>query len=130
MERSERESLKLEPLGPLEPQCDVQRVRLRRHQQLRRDKVQNKQTQGTHESSVGVLVRFYMLQVCVHIKHVVVLVALLSCHHFTCCQLFPHIHFSPVCEFLAYFVDCHTAKTGLLRCCLYTPSVTVDRRQL
>ena len=37
---------------------------------------QNKQTNGTHESSVGVLVRVHMLQVCVHIKHVVVLVVL------------------------------------------------------
>ena len=36
----------------------------------------NKQTKGTHESSVGVLVRVHMLQVCVNIKHVVVLVAL------------------------------------------------------
>ena len=44
-----------------------------------------------------------------------------SCHYFTCCQMFPHIHFSPVCEFFADFVDSHTAKTGLLRCCLYTP---------
>ena len=55
--------------------------------------------------------------------------------HCTCCcacrsafvsslhllSMFPHIHFSPVCEFLADFVDSHTAKTGLLRCCLYTP---------
>ena len=31
---------------------------------------------GTHESSVGVLVRVHMLHVCVHVKHVVVLVAL------------------------------------------------------
>ena len=30
--------------------------------------------------------------------------------------MFTHIHFSPVCEFL---VIVHTAKTGLLRCCLY-----------
>ena len=30
--------------------------------------------------------------------------------------MFPYIHFSPVCEFL---VIVHTAKTGLLRCCLY-----------
>ena len=72
-----------------------------------------------------------MLHVCGHTKHVVVLVALHSCQHFTCCQLLPHIHFSPVCEFLTDFVDSHTAKTGLLRCCLYTPpSVTVDCRQL
>ena len=63
-----------------------------------------------------------MLQVSGHIKHVVVLVALHSCHHFTCCQLFPHVNFSPVCEFLADFVDSHTAKTGLLRCCLYKKS--------
>ena len=43
-------------------------------------------------------------------------------------SMFPDIDFSPVCEFL---VIVHTAKTGLLRCCLYTlPSVTVDRRQL
>ena len=31
---------------------------------------------GTHESSVGVLVRVHMLQVCVHVKHVVVIVVL------------------------------------------------------
>ena len=37
---------------------------------------QNKQTKGTHESSVGVLVRVHMLQVFVHIEHVVVLVVL------------------------------------------------------
>ena len=39
--------------------------------------LQNKQTKGTHESSVGVLVRVHMLQVCVHVKHVVALVVLL-----------------------------------------------------
>ena len=37
----------------------------------------NKQTKGTHESSGVVLVRVHMLQVCVHVKHVVVLVVLL-----------------------------------------------------
>ena len=41
-----------------------------------KETLQNRQTKGTHESSVGVLVRVHMLQVCVHIKHVVVLVAL------------------------------------------------------
>ena len=35
-----------------------------------------------------------------------------------CSSVFP---FSPVCEFLADFSDSHTAKTGLLSCCLYTP---------
>ena len=44
----------------------------------------NKQAQGTHESAVVGLVGFYMLQVCDHTKRVVVLVALHSCHHFTC----------------------------------------------
>ena len=33
-------------------------------------------TKVTHESSVDVLVRVPMLQVCVHVKHVVVLVVL------------------------------------------------------
>ena len=41
------------------------------------------------ETSVGVLVDFYMLQVCGHIKHVVVLVALRI-----------RVIISPVCEFL------------------------------
>ena len=41
-----------------------------------KETLQNKQTKDTHESSVGVLVRVRMLQVCVHVKHVVVLVAL------------------------------------------------------
>ena len=41
-------------------------------------------------------------------------------------SIFPYTDVPPVCEF---FVIVHTAKTGLLRCCLYTPSVTVDRRQ-
>ena len=39
-----------------------------------KETLQNKQTQGTHESSVGVLVRVHMLRVCVHIKHVVLVV--------------------------------------------------------
>ena len=42
-----------------------------------KETLQNKQTQGTHESSYVVLVRVDMLQVCVHVKHVVVLVVLL-----------------------------------------------------
>ena len=63
----------------------------------------------------GKLVSVHMFQVCGHIKHVVVLVAMHSYRHFTSCQLFPQIHFSFVCEFLASFVDCHTSKTGLLR---------------
>ena len=75
-----------------------------------------------------VLVGFYMLQVCGHIKNVVVLVALrirvvtsfvvnVPTHSFFTC--------------IENFVDPHTAKTGLLRCCLYArPSVAVDRRQL
>ena len=42
-----------------------------------KETLQNKQTKGTHESSGVVLVRVHMLQVCVHVKHVVVLVVLL-----------------------------------------------------
>ena len=49
-----------------------------------------------------------MLPVCGHIKHVVV--ALLSFSLVQLLSMFPHIHFSPVCEFL---VIVHTAKTGL-----------------
>ena len=41
-----------------------------------KETLQNRQTKGTHESLVGVLVRVHMLQVCVHVKHVVVLVVL------------------------------------------------------
>ena len=41
-------------------------------------------------------------------------------------SMFPHTHFSPVCEFLADFEDSHTAKTGLLRCCLYISSSSVS----
>ena len=42
-----------------------------------KETLQNKQTKGTHESSIVVLVRVHMLQVCVHVKYVVVLVVLL-----------------------------------------------------
>ena len=57
-----------------------------------------------------------MLQVCGHIKHVVVLVALLrvltslvvNCSHIFTFHLYVN--------FFTDFVDCHTAKTGLLRC--------------
>ena len=41
-----------------------------------KETLQNKQTKSTHESSAGVLVRVRVLQVCVHVKHVVVRVAL------------------------------------------------------
>ena len=62
-----------------------------------------------------------MLQVCVHIKHVVVLVALLLGHQFSRSQC-SHIltFFLPLREFFVDFVDSHAAKTGLLRCCLYS----------
>ena len=61
---------KLESLSSLEPQCDVQGIKRGRHE---RDTT----TKGTHESSGVVLVRVHMLQVCVHVNHVVVLVVLL-----------------------------------------------------
>ena len=43
------------------------RTTLKRHYRTNNQK-------GTHESSVGFLMRVHMLQVCVHVKHVVVLV--------------------------------------------------------
>ena len=73
--------------------------------------------QSTHESSVGLLVRVHMLHVCVHIEHVVVLVVL-RIRVIQSSSMFPYVDFSLVCEF---FVIVHTAKTGLLRCCLHTP---------
>ena len=93
-----------------------------------KETLQNIQTKGTHESSVGVLVRVHMLHVCVHVKHVVVLVALYAfVSSFQSSSMFPKNWLLPVLEFL---VIVHTAKTGLLRCCLlHTPLVTVDRRQ-
>ena len=57
----------------LEPQCD-QSIMYARNCATDEDKT-NKQAQGTHESVV-VLVSVYMLRVCGHVKHVVVLVAL------------------------------------------------------
>ena len=42
-----------------------------------KETLQTNKHKGTHESSGVVLVRVHMLQVCVHVKHVVVLVVLL-----------------------------------------------------
>ena len=76
----------------------------------------NKQTKGTRESSVGVLVRVHMLQVCVQVRHVVVLVVLLRVIN------------SVVISVPTYSLFTYTAETGLLRCLsLHLPSVTVDR---
>ena len=55
---------------------------------------------------------FYMLQVCGHIKHVVVLVALHSCHQFICCQCSHIFTFHLYVNSLQIFVDSHTAKNG------------------
>ena len=48
----------------------MQGIKRGRHKET----LQNKQTTGTHEYSGVVLVSVHMLQVCVHVKHVVVLV--------------------------------------------------------
>ena len=69
---NERQTRYLSILTSREPHCDVQGIKRGRH---RRDTTDG-QTKDTHESSVGVFVRVHMLQVCVHIKHVVVLVVL------------------------------------------------------
>ena len=77
--------------------------------------LQNKQTKGSHESSHGVLVRVHMLQVCVNVKHVVVPVVLRNCviiSHRQCSPKFT-VHLN-----VNFLVIVHTAKTGLLRCCL------------
>ena len=58
---------------------------------------------SAHESSVDVLLCFYMLQV---IKHVAVLVALHFLSPIQLLSMLQLIHSSPVCEFL---VDAHTA---------------------
>ena len=60
--------------SPLEPmQCAKELCNRRgQHKQLRQRDYKNKQTQSAHESSVGVLVGFYMLQVCGHNQHFVV----------------------------------------------------------
>ena len=71
-----------------------------------KERLQNKQAQGIHESSVGVLVGFHMLQVCGHIKHVVVLVALHFMSPIQLLSMLQLITFSPVCEFL---IDAHSA---------------------
>ena len=82
-----------------------------------KETLQNKQTKGTHRSSVGVLVRVHMLQVCVHVKHVVVLVALRIRVVMSVVVNVPKIDFYLYLNSLSII---HTAKTGLLRCCLYT----------
>ena len=41
--------------------------------------------------------------------------------------MFPHIHCSPVCEFVVIF---HTAKTGLLRRCLYMIGLVISEATL
>ena len=67
-----------------------------------------------------------MLQVCGHIKDVVVLVALHSCHHFTCCQLFTfHLYVNSL-----QILQIILLKTGLLRYCttkkhLHIPNVSI-----
>ena len=71
----------------------------------------NKQKEGTHENSVGVLVSVHMPQVCVHVKHVVVLVVLLCIIHSVVVSV-PRIHFSPVCEFLVIPCNCSLCENG------------------
>ena len=67
-----------------------------------KETLQNKQTKGTHESSVGILVCVHTLQVFVHVKHVVVLVVL----RFTL-----HLYVNS----LSFLIIVHIAKTGRLR---------------
>ena len=62
-----------------------------------------------------------MVQVCVHVKHVVVLVVqgirVITSLVVNCSHIFTfHLYVNS----LQFLVIVHTAKTGLLRCCLYT----------
>ena len=93
-----------------------------------KETIQNKQTKGTHESSVGVLVRVHMLQVCVHVKHVVVLVAL------RIRVVIPVIVNVPTYSlFTCMWIPCncsHCENGSSEVLFLHPPSITVDRRQL
>ena len=60
----------------LEPQCVYKESFDGQGKTVTTEKRHYRQTKGTHESSVVVLVSVHMLQVCGHIKHVVVLVVL------------------------------------------------------
>ena len=59
----------------LEPQCLHKESSTDKKTVTRRDTTDERK--GTHESSIVVLVSVHMLQICGHIKHVVVLVVLL-----------------------------------------------------
>ena len=50
-------------------------------------------------------------------SHIVGFRSVLRVVNFNCCRCTHLLNFLPVREF---FVEIHTAKTGLLRCCLYT----------
>ena len=68
----------LEPLSSLEPWALSHSVMCKEsNEDGTKETQKNKQTKGTHEPSVGALVRVHKLQVCVNVKHVVVLVVLL-----------------------------------------------------
>ena len=90
--------------------------------------LQNKQTKGTHESSVGVLVRVLMLQVCVHVKHVVVFVVL---RIRVIISIIVKVATYSLLPALENFVNCSHCENGSVKVLsLHTLSVAVDRRQL
>ena len=69
-----------------------------------------------------------MLQVCVHVKHVVVLVVLLRVMNSVVVSV---PTYSLVCEFLVIPCNCsHRGNGSFEVLSLHTPSVTVDRRQV
>ena len=106
----------LEPLSSLEPQCDVQGIKRGRHQ--------GDTTQQTNKQRALIQFVYSCVFTCFRFASTLnMLLCLLLCafvSSFQSSSMFPRIHFSPVCEFLVIFVIVHTAKTGLLRCCLYT----------
>ena len=85
----------------LEPQCVHKESSTDKGNSNNKEETpQTNKQKGTHESSVVVLMSVHMLQVCGHMKHVVALVVLLCV--------------------INSVIEIHTAKTGLLRCCLHT----------
>ena len=70
-----------------------------------------------HEDSCIGINYAHMFPKCFRSLHTLLGFALYFVSSIQLLSLYPFIHFWPVREFL---VEIHTAKTGLLRCCLYT----------
>ena len=106
----------------LEPPC-VQSCKQGTVQQTRTT-LKTKKRQSTKQTGSGHLtnIRLTFSWVFISFRFAAMLLCLSLCFFmssFHLLSMFPHIHFSPVREFLVDFVHSHTAKTFFLRCCLY-----------